>query len=139
MGSISSVIPPNSRIVSRFREIVIQAPGGAYWRIYDQDDRGCGGPRRREIERVAREDIPEIAYAEPVEPVLVVLDQAEDLSVITRYWKPQDVGACALCPLCAARRSNTHPELLVCTRIAPGDIDEGAAAQHWSEWADVLP
>lgn len=139
MKKLSCVIPTNSRIVSRYHEIVIQAPGGAYWRLSEMDDRGCGGRVRRQVERVPRESIPDITWRDPIDPVMVQIDRDEGAAVITRYWTPGAVEACDFCPVCIARSSVSRPGLKVCILVAPAEVTDEDAAQHVSDWIDVLP
>jgi hypothetical protein len=104
---------------------------GRHWRITHDGDHW-------EAEPVARWDVPSIAAAEQPLPVFTKQESFGHQHLIKRFWRPEDVPRCGLCPECGAGTNVVHPELKMCFRLSPTPLAaEDAPLYRW-DGADYI-
>ena len=105
---------------------------GQHWRITHDGDAWSAEP-------VARWDVPGIGDRE--QPTPVISEQRPTHMprmpvALTRFWRPEDVARCALCPACGAGGNVVRPELRMCVRYPAEMLAEGDAPLHRTNWGE---
>jgi hypothetical protein len=103
---------------------------GQHWRVIYDGDAWSAEP-------VARWDVPGIGDREQPTPVITEQEATHIPRMpvaLTRFWRPEDISRCALCPSCGAGGNVVHPELRMCIRYPAEMLAEEDAPLHRTDW-----